>query len=144
MERIQNGLAAALPKIDSLKSVRRIRSKDFPRAPRCIEELHIPKQFRNSLSEKAFLLFDSYKNNLPERTIIFATKDNLEVLGQCDQWFADGTFKSSHLFLQLYVIHGLKNGIVIPLVYALMTNQSENAYDMVLGTLQDYAPDLNP
>jgi len=25
-----------------------------------------------------------------------------------------------------------------------MINKSENAYDMVLGTLQDYAPDLNP
>ena len=62
LERIQNGVAATLPKIDSLKgSVRRIRSKDFPRALSCIEELHIPEQFRNSLSGKAFLLFDSNK-----------------------------------------------------------------------------------
>ena len=40
LERIQNGVAAALPKIDLLKrSVVIIRSKGFPRTPRCIEEL---------------------------------------------------------------------------------------------------------
>ena len=61
--------------LDSLKrSVRRIRSKDFPRAPRCIEELHIPEQFRNSLSGKAFFYLILIKIIYPKGSLYLPQK----------------------------------------------------------------------
>ena len=71
--------------------------------------------------------------------------NNLEVLVKCQHWFADATFKSApRLFRQLFVIHGLWNGIVLPLVYVLMSSKTEEQYDKLFDVLQELKPELYP
>lgn len=51
-----------------------------------------------------FLLADTSEKNY--RILIFS---NLELLVECEPWFADGTFKTvPTLFEHVYTVHGLK------------------------------------
>ena len=44
-------------------------------------------------------------------------------------WLIDGTFKTSPaLFYQLYTIHGVHGGVVVPFVYVYMPGKSEELY----------------
>lgn len=64
-----------------------------------------------------FLMFDS---EVKDNNLIFSTHKNLCVLASCKRFYMDGTFKTVPvIFEQLYTIHGIKNGDVIPLIYAL-------------------------
>jgi len=64
-----------------------------------------------------------------ERILIFFTKENLELMEKCNNWFVDGTFKCTPtLFTQIYTIHVLKTNSLIPTVYALLPNKSQKAY----------------
>ena len=43
--------------------------------------------------------------------------------------FVDGAFKCCpKFFIQLYTVHGMRNGPYIPLVYALLNGKSEDKY----------------
>lgn len=54
-------------------------------------------------------------------------------LQQSEQWFADGTFRCvPSQFKQLYTIHGLWNGRVLPFVYILMTRKTRALYEACL------------
>lgn len=81
-----------------------------------------------NFKQEAFLLHDSGESDV-NRIIVFATKRNLECLGRAGAWFCDGTFKVvPSLFYQLYTVHALCNGIVVPLVYGLLPNKTEETY----------------
>lgn len=60
-------------------------------------------------------------------TIVYATKENLEVLKSCDVWFPDGTFDTvPKIFQQLYTIHRmLGESLSAPLMYILLSGKSE-------------------
>lgn len=59
--------------------------------------------------------------------------------------YADGTFKTAPLlFYQIFTIHGIYNGHVVPLVYCLLPNKKEITYVTVLNKLKDLKPDLKP
>ncbi|XP_072397919.1 uncharacterized protein [Diabrotica undecimpunctata] len=64
---------------------------------------------------------------------------------QCDHWYADGTFNSAPpLFSQIYTIHGVRYSNVIPTVYALLTNKTQETYTRVFQQLKVLNPALRP
>lgn len=67
------------------------------------------------LNGEIFLINDSGQND--KHMLSFASKCNLHLLLQSDQWFADGTFMMVPLlFYQLYTLHGLKGKVSVPMV----------------------------
>ena len=69
----------------------------------------------------------------------------LSLLAESQSWYADGTFKIvPEQFFQLYTIHAEKDSMIIPCVYALLTNKSESTYKKLFRKLLDIRPELNP
>ena len=53
----------------------------------------------------------------------------MEILSESDHWYCDGTFDvSPTVFKQLYTIQIIKNGVLFPLVYALLPNKTQKTY----------------
>ena len=68
----------------------------------------------------------------------------LSLLEESQNWYVDGTFKVvPEQFFQLYTIHAQKGGMVIPCVYALLTNKSELTYTRLFTKLIEIRPGLN-
>jgi len=59
--------------------------------------------------------------------------------------FSDGTFSIvPNLFKQLYTIHGKVYQSVVPLVYVLMPEKSQEAYRKVFNVLKELIPNFAP
>lgn len=87
-----------------------------------------------------FFMFDS---EVEDRMSIFSMHKNLFVLASCKRFYMDGTFKSVRvIFEQLYTIQGIKNGCVIPLIYALLPNRREETSIQFLRNGKSVAPTL--
>ena len=70
---------------------------------------------------------------------------NLQLLSNTSNRYADGTFKTAPpLFNQLYSIHSIVNGNVLPLVYTLMANKTEKCYNKLFSELKALGPTLSP
>lgn len=81
----------------------------------------------------------------PDRILIFATRNNLQLLAQGHEWFADGTFSTAPaLFQQLYTIHIVHLNAVIPVIYALLPNKTRATYVKLLQELKNLQPGLLP
>lgn len=109
---VQGLSEVAIAKLPPLKSMARtIRSvKNRSQAPRpnpnSLGELELSEEFMSTLRNEPFLLYDSGPTD-EKRAVMFGTSKNLEILGDCDIWSADGTFKTCPvLFKQVWVIHG--------------------------------------
>lgn len=91
------GVLAKLPDRENLKkSIRRTRRKNLPPNPKTLAELgDIPELYRRTATGDNFFLFDSKDEINDGRVLVFATRRNLAVLGECYTWSADGTFKVS-------------------------------------------------
>lgn len=77
--------------------------------------------------------------------MIFATSKNLDILAHCDNIYVDGTFKAAPIhFAQIYTIHGIFNGSVLPLVFCLIPNKLESTYQLVLEKIKELRPNMNP
>lgn len=67
------------------------------------------------------------------------------MLADCTDWFCDGTFKAvASIFSQLYTIHGMMDGQVIPLVFVLAPSKSRKMYRKIVKILKDEEPRSNP
>ena len=63
------------------------------------------------------------------RLIIWATDDSLKRLADAEVWHMDGTFGiAPKIFYQVYLILAKVEGVMIPLVYSLMTNKDKKMY----------------
>jgi hypothetical protein len=61
--------------------------------------------------------------------ICVTTKTNINILLQCEDVFVDSTFEyASKYFIQLYTIHGLKNGYYLPLVFFFLIDKCKETY----------------
>ena len=106
-------------------------------------ELSIPSKYRITYSNEPFFLFDSDDGS--DRIIIFSTLRNLQLLSNTSNWYADGTFKTAPpLFNQLYSMHDIVNGDVLPLVCTLMANKTEKRYSKLFSELKALGPTLSP
>ena len=80
-----------------------------------------------------------------ERTIIFATEQDLLNLLSCDTWLADGTFSSCpKMFNQLWNIHGQVGNLVLPLVFCFLPNKKGTTYTRALLILKEKLDRLLP
>lgn len=72
--------------------------------------------------------------------LVFAAKQDLQVLHGSEHWFADGTFKYRPLpneFSQLYVMHGQVNGERFACVHALTANKLTESYTELFTIVRD-------
>lgn len=77
---------------------------------------------------ESFLLHDSGDGD-SARILIFATEKNLHHLAQSTVLLVDGTFKvTPPLFYQLYTVHAVLHGVVMPMAYGLLPSKSEDTY----------------
>lgn len=145
LQSIPSPVAARLPKINTLtREVQRYRKAKQFSIPTALslEDLIIPNDLTKNAKGYEMLLHDSGANR--SRFIIFATKQNLDILADCKQWAGDGTFSSvPSIFKQLYTIHGMVKGKLLPLVYILMPDKNEESYSNVLSVLKNYLPHSN-
>ncbi|RMZ96587.1 hypothetical protein BpHYR1_017597 [Brachionus plicatilis] len=95
---------------------------------RSLEQLVIPDFLVNTYKNKKFYYYDSGSLD-KNRIIIFTTEDNLRLLSQYKDWYADGTFDiSPTLFKQVYSIHIIINETALPMLYALLPNKKQTTY----------------
>lgn len=138
--------ATKLPSVDSMKrTIRNIRNRNFdgPALPLHRRDIVFTDEYKTACSGELFLQYDSGPED--NRLLIFSTKRNLQLLARSEHWYADGTFKTVPLlFYQLYTIHGFKDKISIPLVYALLPNKSEETYVTLLQQLKLLEPAVSP
>uniref|UniRef100_T1IKG6 RING-type domain-containing protein n=1 Tax=Strigamia maritima TaxID=126957 RepID=T1IKG6_STRMM len=67
----------------------------------------------------------------------------MPVLSSAREIHIDGTFKVPNIFYQLCTIHVLAHNYVFPVVYALMTNKTEEGYQLLFSYVQSLIPGLN-
>lgn len=92
-----------------------------------------------------FLLYDSLDELLPGRIMIFSTRQNLQLLSQSQEWFADGTFSTApQFFQQLYTLHIVQFNQVVPVLYALLPNKTRATYVKLLQEIKNLQPGLVP
>lgn len=121
----------------------RVRVLGGPTLPKSIAELVVPEMFKKTLRGDKFFYCDHNENG--NRTLMFTTEENLRILNKCRILQGDGTFETvPEIFKQLYTIHGQYKGNLVPLVYILTTDQSEESYTFVLKYLHKLKPELNP
>ena len=128
------------------ETVRRKRRADdaFPRNPQHRRDINIPPALRRTLKGEDFLKYDSGMED-DHRILIFCTDEMINVLAQHPQWMADGTFKiAPSIFYQLYTIHALVHGNLVPCVYALLPDKREETYRDMLTALTRIQPLLQP
>lgn len=90
-ENIDVATAATFPTTKSMvQTVRRVRAiKELPSNPKSLIDLVIPDSFM-SVNSRIFLLHDSGRG--PNRMLLFATDDNLNLLSRANVLAMDGTF----------------------------------------------------
>lgn len=151
-ETISISVAAQMPQNHSIK--RRIRASRRNNAAGdkyepipTNKDFYIPEKYCLTAKKERFIFFDSIAEDSSgnNRIIIFATKENVEILAKSSEWYADGTFSVCPLlFSQLYVIHGIICGHPIPLVFALLPNKMQSTYERLLVALKTEFPYMNP
>ena len=89
----------------------------------------IPNDLQETNNGNRFLLYDSRVGNA-NRIIIFVTDLCLDLLRQSDHWFGDGPFSGNPaIYFQVYTIHAICNGNVLPCMYVLLLNKAGPTYD---------------
>lgn len=136
------------------QAIRRKRKRDeeFPREPRAAHDLIIPERFRITDAGQNFILYDSKDENgsddeeeNEDRLIILGTEDSLDRLRSNRHWFGDGTFKvSPTIFVQLFTLHFMFRSTVVPALYALMTNRTEEMYSTLFEKIKSLLPGVTP
>ena len=146
LDECSQAAASKLPSIGNIKRTMRMirqRNNACPALPQHRKDISFVNDITKLSSGEEFLFYDS--GNVEDRILIFATRRNLQLLTKSEHWYADGTFKASPLlFYQLYTLHGLKQNISLPLVYALLPDKSETTYIKFLEAVKNFDPSFFP
>jgi hypothetical protein len=79
----------------SQRSILRARKdNDVPTEPKTFADIIIPPNYQVNSTDQQFLLYDNNDNQ--RRILIFATKQHLDLLNDCESWHCDGTFAVSN------------------------------------------------
>lgn len=112
----------------------RQRAKLQPTLPKVRQDVTLDGKWTETTAGDKFLLADDGEEN---RIIVFATLENLMELSRADIWYVDGTFYSSpSYFYQMYTIHGMVDGYMCTLIYALLPNKRETTYRRLFELVQ--------
>lgn len=104
----------------------------------------IPQEYRSLCSGENFLLHDSGMAD-PNRFLVFGTNRTVEMLSASAHWFMDGTFKVvPELFFQLYTIHAQTLGTIIPCLYVLLPNKTQETYRRLFEEVKRLTSQANP
>ena len=136
VEGLNEDTLARLPNVETIRrDVRRNRNAIHPIVPDAQHKRFIipPNYMVNALGQQ-FLIYD---NQRQDRILLFSTPGSLRFLANADNWFMDGTLKSSPLqFTQLYTSHGLSAGMNIVGAYALLLDKRMMTYAEMLTQIQ--------
>ncbi|CAF4297785.1 unnamed protein product [Rotaria magnacalcarata] len=103
----------------------------------------IPDKLTTTKRNSLFLQFDSGSGN--DRIIIFASAEQLQILENCEQLLVDGTFKlTPSIFYQLYAMHVVYRNTVLPVVFALLPNKTQQTYRRLIDKLSEICPSWSP
>ncbi|CAF1104709.1 unnamed protein product, partial [Brachionus calyciflorus] len=98
------------------------------RQPSILAETLIPETLKFTKQGENFLLYESgIMDN--ELFLIFGTRKNLEIF-ENNHIFCDGTFKvCPKLLVQLYTMHALVEGCLVPVLFVLLTRKNQAIYE---------------
>ncbi|CAF3659895.1 unnamed protein product [Rotaria socialis] len=136
---------ARLPIRDNIK--RRIRmvrkNKNIVNAPNDPNFTTIPTSLTKTVRDDMFLRCDTGPGD--DRILIFASTEQLDILQSTDDFLVDGTFKVvPEIFYQVYIIHAVYRGHVVPVLYALLRRKNAATYENLVHEILRFAPNWNP
>jgi len=117
-----------------LKTIRKAvydrRRNTLPELPKSREDMFL--QLNLIKTQTDFMFNGQQFIHIPEDDsfVCITSDDNLRFMTtKCSDLFADGTFNyAPKYFMQLYTIHGFKNGYYLPLVYFFLFEKSKGMY----------------
>lgn len=128
------------------RTVRRVRQAITAPQPIPADRatLELPEEYRTLANGENFVLFDSGVGD-SNRIIVFGTERSCSIISQGQHWFADGTFAiAPEIFFQLFTVHVLMNGQIIPCLYCLLPNKTQDTYRRLWTELKTIVPTGNP
>jgi hypothetical protein len=127
-------LKSLLPGYRSVRSILQLeRANNIPKLPKTKNDINLEGEWGKTLDNEPFILPRADNN-----TLIFSTDENLKCLSESETLYVDGTFKvCPSLYTQLYSVHGLYKGHVVPLVYALLSDKKSATYYSLLNIIRD-------
>ena len=147
MENISQAAAVQMAPIRFIRrTVRRVRqANNVPHPiPTDRATLEIPDEYRTLSSGENFLLFDSGSGDV-SRILVFGTVRTSKIISDSRNWFTDGTFAIvPELFFQLYTVHALVSGNIIPCFYCLLPNKTQDTYRRLWNAIRDLIPFASP
>jgi hypothetical protein len=123
-----------IPNFESaMSTIDRERRRHIPEIPTTIADVDINGRWRLTADRRRFL--SKLENGWG--ITVFATDEAIEGLGQCNNIFMDGTFKSvPRPYTQLFAIHWYYRDRVIPLVFSLMVDRHVGSYRQIFGHIR--------
>ena len=132
-------MASAAGRIDSLKrSVRRAKRGTAPPEPHSIENIPnpLPEVYSTLRQNGSFLIYDNGAQQ--QRVLVFASDDGLNLLGDTDTWFMDGTHSTAPAqFSQLFCIRVPLGETCVSAAYALLPSKHQDIYEECLTAILD-------
>lgn len=131
-------VAAKLPTFPSLKSsLYRNHRVRLPVLPQSREDVVFEGEWAQTMSGAPFLLASE---GAEDKIVIFATRDNLELLSAADTVYMDGTFRvCPRLFYQVFTLHIFRHGQQFPVVYFLLPRKARETYNKAFTMLKEAA-----
>lgn len=104
----------------------------------------IPLDYTRLANGEDFLLHDSGRDDR-NRFLIFGTNRWTDLLRESTHLFMDGTFKVvPEIFFQLYTIHCRIQTSLLPCLYVLLPNKTQETYTRLFQVLRTMQPDFAP
>ena len=124
-----------IPGFNNIKAqLERKKAQIVPPIPQTIVDVQIDGEWARTLLGRRYLLSIDYHWGI----VVFATNENLRLLARCRRVYVDGTFRTSpHPFTQVFTIHGEKNGRVLCLATALLSDKTIGSYRQVFQVVND-------
>lgn len=146
LRNVTDDVAANLPSMETLRrNIRKARENgDQPPNPISREDIPVlPQAYSQTTVNERFLIYDSGVGD-ENRIFIFASDIGVQLLGESEHWYADGTFKvCPEIFFQLYTIHAQRDKQIFPCLYALLPNKTEATYRRFFDQVFQGVPNEN-
>ncbi|CAF5174778.1 unnamed protein product, partial [Rotaria magnacalcarata] len=111
---------------------------------------HIKRNIQNQRGQNNLpkITHDKTFDRIPAQQrliIIFSSPEQLQLLESCEQLLVDGTFKATpSIFYQLYAMHVVYRNAVLPVIFALIPNKTEQTYRRLIEKVSELCPLWNP